>query len=63
MATVWRSETPLRPRAYQGIADIDHVISDVFHGECRYPGVDVRSEPVFDGVYFDHVPVVGTVSK
>jgi endonuclease/exonuclease/phosphatase family metal-dependent hydrolase len=54
---------PAAPRAYQGFADIDHVVSDVFHGECRYPGVDEGSEPVFDGVYFDHVPVVCTVSK
>jgi endonuclease/exonuclease/phosphatase family metal-dependent hydrolase len=51
------------PRAYQGFADIDHVVSDVFHGACRYPGVDQGSEPVFRGVYFDHTPVVCTLSK
>jgi endonuclease/exonuclease/phosphatase family metal-dependent hydrolase len=54
---------PTAPRAYQGFADIDHVVSDVFHGESRYPGVDAGSAPVFDGVYFDHVPVICTVSK
>jgi hypothetical protein len=51
------------PRAYQGFADIDHVVSDVFHGTCRYPGVDAGSERVFDGVYFDHAPVVCTISR
>jgi endonuclease/exonuclease/phosphatase family metal-dependent hydrolase len=54
---------PKAPRAYQRFADIDHVISDVFHGACRYPGVDEGSARVFDGVYFDHVPVVCTISK
>jgi hypothetical protein len=51
------------PRAYQGFADIDHLVSDVFQGTCRYPGLDVGSKRVFDGVYFDHVPVVCTVSR
>jgi hypothetical protein len=51
------------PRAYQGFADIDHVVSDVFHGSCQYPGVDEGLEPVFDGIYFDHVPVICTISK
>lgn len=51
------------PRAYQGFADIDHVVSDVFHGTCHYPGVDEGSEPVFEGVYFDHTPVVCTLSE
>ncbi len=50
------------PRSYQRFADIDHIVSDVFTGRCRYPGVD--GEPaVFQGRYFDHVPVVCTVSK
>jgi len=51
------------PWAYQGFADIDHVVSDVFHGTCFYPGVDKGSKPVFEGVYFDHTPVVCTLSK
>jgi hypothetical protein len=51
------------PRAYQGFADIDHVVSDAFAGTCRYPGVDKDSERVFAGTYFDHTPVVCTVSK
>jgi len=51
------------PRAYQGIADIDHVVSDVFSGTCHYPGVDEGSTPVFSGTYFDHVPVVCILSE
>jgi hypothetical protein len=51
------------PRAYQGLADIDHVVSDVFHGTCEYPGADKGSQPVFDGTYFDHVPVVCKLSE
>jgi hypothetical protein len=49
------------PRAYQGFADIDHVASDVLIGSCRYPGIDEGSRPVFEGTYFDHVPVVCTL--
>lgn len=51
------------PRAYQGFADIDHIVSDAFRGECRYVGVDEGTERVFDGVYFDHVPVVCTIKE
>jgi hypothetical protein len=51
------------PRAYQGFVDIDHVVSDTFQGTCRYPGVDKGSEPVFKGVYFDHTPVVCTLTE
>ena len=54
---------PDAPRAYQGFADIDHVVSDAFHGTCQYPGVDEGSEAVFEGVYFDHTPVVCRLSK
>jgi endonuclease/exonuclease/phosphatase family metal-dependent hydrolase len=51
------------PRAYQRFADIDHVVSDAYHGTCQYPGVDKGSEPVFKGVYFDHTPVVCTLTN
>jgi endonuclease/exonuclease/phosphatase family metal-dependent hydrolase len=51
------------PRAYQRFADIDHVVSDAFHGTCRYPGVDEGTEPVFAGIYFDHVPVICTLER
>jgi endonuclease/exonuclease/phosphatase family metal-dependent hydrolase len=51
------------PRAYQGFVDIDHVVSDTYQGTCRYPGVDKGSESVFKGVYFDHTPVVCTLTE
>ena len=50
------------PRAYRGFADIDHIVTDVFQGSCRYPGVGEQSPPVWEGVYFDHVPVICTLS-
>ncbi len=53
---------PLAPRAYRGRSDIDHVVSDTFHGTCRYVGVDKSSAAVWHGVYFDHVPVVCTLA-
>ena len=46
------------PRSYRGFADIDHVVSDCYRGDCRYLGVDPQLSPVWEGVYFDHVPVV-----
>jgi endonuclease/exonuclease/phosphatase family metal-dependent hydrolase len=51
------------PRAYQGLADIDHIVSDTFRGECQCLGVDQGTERVFDGVYFDHVPVVCEIKE
>ncbi len=54
---------PDAPRAYRGFADIDHIVSDCYRGTCRYPGVDPGEPPVYEGVYFDHVPVVCTLSK
>lgn len=41
---------------YQGIVNIDHVASDALEGSCFTQGVD--SAPVYEGVYFDHKPVV-----
>lgn len=54
---------PAAPRAYQRFADIDHVVTDSFRGTCQYPGVDEGSQPVYKGTYFDHVPVVCTLSR
>lgn len=42
---------------YSGLFNIDHVISDAYVGECWAPGLDERA-PVYDGVYFDHTPIV-----
>ncbi len=50
-------------RSYLGRFDIDHIVSDAFHGKCRYPGVDEGFPSVFEGVYFDHVPVVCTITE
>ena len=51
------------PRSYQGLLDIDHVMSDALDGGCVIEGVSDGTSPVFDGVYFDHHPVVCTVSE
>lgn len=42
---------------YAGLANIDHVLSDGFVGDCWHAGIDGR-EAVSDAVYFDHVPAV-----
>lgn len=54
---------PDAPGAYQGFADIDHIVSDTFVGTCRYPGVGEDSPSVWDSVLFDHVPVVCTIAQ
>ena len=54
---------PDAPGAYLGTFDIDHVVSDRFTGSCWYAGVDTGRAAVYDGVYFDHVPVVCEVSQ
>ena len=46
------------PGGYQGVADIDHVMSDAFAGDCRIAGLDPALPEVLDAVYFDHRPVV-----
>jgi len=43
---------------YQGIVNIDHVVSNALQGECWAAGVTPDTSPVTDAVYFDHVPVV-----
>jgi hypothetical protein len=46
------------PGSYQGVADIDHVMSDALMGGCRVAGLDPDLPDVLDAVYFDHRPVV-----
>ena len=48
---------PDAPGSYQGLADIDHVLSDAHAGACWHAGVDPHPS-VIDAVYFDHKPVV-----
>jgi hypothetical protein len=40
------------------IFNIDHIVSDVFEGECEVPGVTEGIPPVLEAVYFDHKPIV-----
>jgi endonuclease/exonuclease/phosphatase family metal-dependent hydrolase len=48
---------PDAPGSYQGLADIDHVLSDGHAGDCWHAGIDPHPA-VIDAVYFDHKPVV-----
>lgn len=45
---------------YQGVANIDHVMSDSAIGSCWHAGVDGRPR-VIEASYFDHQPAVCTV--
>lgn len=49
---------PEAPPTYLG-ANIDHVLSDVFRGACRHPGLD--GPPVSEMTYFDHKPAFCTL--
>ncbi len=44
--------------SYQGLANIDHVISDAFSGGCVVPGVSEGEPAVSEIVFFDHHPLV-----
>lgn len=45
------------PGSYGGVADIDHVASDVLTGDCWHAGLGGH-EAVSEARYFDHRPVV-----
>lgn len=49
------------PGSYGDLADIDHVITDSFEGECWVAGQTEGHPAVYGGVYFDHRPVVCTL--
>jgi hypothetical protein len=53
---------PLAPPSYSGLFNIDHVVSDVGKGSCWAAGVTKGHPNVLDAVYFDHKPIVCTVS-
>ena len=54
----WLTELgPEAPGSYGGVADIDHVMSDTFTGDCWISGIEDH-DAVMDAVYFDHRPVV-----
>lgn len=48
--------------SYAALADIDHVVADAYVGTCRRLGVDPGTQAVYEGIYFDHVPVVCTLT-
>ncbi len=48
---------------YQNLFNIDHVMSEHFVGDCEVPGVTPGVDPVLDTVYFDHHPIVCTVTE
>ena len=53
---------PDAPLSYNGLADIDHVMSDSFAGDCVIPGVTDGGPQVVDATYFDHAPIVCELS-
>jgi len=54
---------PDAPLSYQGVADIDHVMSDGWQGSCWYAGLSEGHDAVTDITIFDHRPVVCTVAR
>ena len=50
-------------RTFRGLVSIDHVLSDHFQGSCTFPGVTPGTEPVLRESYFDHAPVLCTLSR
>jgi len=54
---------PEAPASYQGLATIDHEISDTFTGGCWIAGLTDGHPAVIDAVYFDHMPVVCELSE
>ena len=47
------------PRSYAyGLVNIDHIVSDVFHGDVLYPSKPDAKPPIFQFQMFDHTPVV-----
>jgi len=49
------------PPSYAGAVNIDHVVSDVYRGNCWVAGVSEGHPDVTDAIYFDHKPIVCTV--
>jgi hypothetical protein len=48
----------LVPPTYAGTLNIDHVVSDVFDGDCWVPGVTAGHPAAYEPAYFDHKPLV-----
>lgn len=45
-----------------GLLNIDHVVADAFEGTCWAAGITQGHPPVIDAVYFDHRPIVCSMS-
>lgn len=43
---------------YGGVVNIDHVLADLWTGDCWSAGVTPQTAPVWSGVYFDHSPMI-----
>lgn len=50
------------PATYAGAFNIDHVVSDVYDGSCWTAGVTPGKDPVTPTIFFDHKPIVCTLS-
>lgn len=47
--------------SYGGVLNIDHVVSDLYDGDCWIAGLTDGRPAITDIVYFDHMPVVCTL--
>ncbi len=57
------SEAGLDATPTYTLFNIDHVLSDTLDGSCVAPGITDGHPPVTEMVYFDHKPIVCTVSS
>lgn len=48
---------------YAGLFNIDHMVSDVFVGDCVVPGVTDGEAAVTDIAFFDHKPLICSVHE
>lgn len=53
---------PMAEPTYLDLINIDHVVSDVFDGDCWSAGQSPEHPPVTAAIYFDHVPLVCELS-
>jgi hypothetical protein len=62
----FRFVSPVGPEAtpsYAGLFNIDHAASDAFEGACVIVGASEGTEPVTEIPYFDHKPLVCTLTE
>jgi hypothetical protein len=64
--TAFQFHTEVGPDAeptYGGIANIDHVLSDAFQGDCWTAGLSLEHPDVSSVVYLDHKPTVCALTE